>query len=177
MESIINDSINYLKTTKDTDWNIFLDKHVMLCDNSTINHYLLHIRKDLIYSINHMKLVVFPAIKMRSNYFELAKFQPFFSYFSDEKEALILIKKVLQHKTSLSDNFSNFQISGILLHTLGNNHTDNQKHLVQALEIERALNKGFEVYVDEDRIQPVNHQLVKSINNRISEKLYNKKSH
>ena len=170
MEEIIKQSIEYLKTTEDKDWDIFINKHVCIVDNDILKEYVLEVRKDLISCINRMKLTTFPLVRLKKNYFSMDRVEAFISYFNDEKECLINLKKFLRSNYTDSSNLTPCQISGLLVHTLGNTHTDNQQRLLQSLKIDTAINSGIDVYIDEEKITPVNHQLVKTINKRLKQK-------
>lgn len=175
MEGIIKDSINYLNTTNDTNWDIFTNSNIKFCDHKVIKKYLLAIQKDLLNSTNKMKLFTFPMIRIRSNCYDMETIEPFFSYFNVEKACLLLLRKLSQSNITILDDFSNYQIAGILLHTIGNTHSTNQKHLISLLQMINTLNDGIQVYLDEEQIQPINHQLVKRMNTTVNQHLMQKK--
>lgn len=174
MDQLIKDSMEYLETVEDKKWRIFIDKSILICDDWQIKRYILHMRRELITSINHMKLITFPIMKLKKDYYDLSTVNSFATYFNEEKDCLVKLRKLASRKTIQDCDLDSFQISGLLLHVLGNSHSDNQERLIKYTRIIDALNDGINVSIDEDSITPINKHLVKEIKLGIDKQLNNK---
>lgn len=174
MEQIIKDSVEYLKTTDDKVWEIFTNKSIVICEDRQAKRYILHMRRELITSINHMKLITFPILKFQQDSYDQTTVTSFSSYFSEEKDCLVKLRRLLSCKNIQDCDLDRVQLTGLLLHTLGNSHSNNMERLLNYVRMENALNEGINVSINEERISPCNQQLVKRIKFGIDKQLNNK---
>ena len=168
MEDTFLEAIDYLEKKDSNIRDVYLSTaltEVSIPETSkAIKNYVISLYKPLIYSQRRMRLVSFNLIKNFPNKFDQNLLNPFISYYDIEKECLQAFKKVLCSKKDLSSQeIAKYAGCLVFINTIGFIHSENQKRFTKAININNARNRGFNVYMDEELIQPVHTELVKKI--------------
>lgn len=179
MNNVLSDSIEYLKTTDFYSWKLFTHASVTelsIPDTAKgIKNFVLNVHNPILSSNKKLRLIAFPILKKYPEIFDPVIFEPFLDYFLDEKECLIALRKFLKSKYELSNTeLAKYSSCGIFACTIEKTHLENQKRLETILNIVNARIHGFDVYMNEDKMQPVNNVLIKKIGTTLKKELVTK---
>lgn len=168
MENVFLEAMDYLENKDPNMWEFFtstaLTELAIPETSSGIKKYVISLYKPLIYSEQRMSLISFRLIRNFPNKFDQELLNPFLSYYDIEKECLQDFKKVLYSSKNLScKDLPKYSSCLVFINAIGFIHSENQQRLTRAIEINNTRNCGFNVYINDDLIQPVNTGLVKKI--------------
>lgn len=180
MEKILMDSIHFLETTNNQEWEQLQETSMIEIMNpaseicTTVKKGVITSYSLLLKNIAKMKLVAFPRLILYST-LDKSSFEPYFTYFNDEQKALLSIKKLLKTNTKqLNSDFPLISTCGILCHAIGESHVENTRRLTTKIETQNALNNGINVSIPSELIEPINQPLMQEINTTIHKQLIKK---
>ena len=179
MENTFFEVIDYLEQKdpgiSDLFSNVAITELTIPETSKGIKKYVVSLYKPLIYSQQRMRLVAFRLIKNFPDRFDQQMLNPFIDYYDMEKECLQNFKKVLNSHADLSsNNLPKYSSCMAFINAIGFIHTENQGRLTKAIHINNTRNSGFNVYIDEELIKPVNTELVKKIGTAFKKEIYKK---
>jgi hypothetical protein len=168
MKDVLLEAIDYLESknpnTEDFLASVATTEVTMPETGKGIKKYVVNLYKPIIRSQQQMRLIAFRLIRNFPNRFNQQMLMPFLDYYDMEKECLKDFKKILYSSKGLSgENLPKYTSCLVFINTIGFIHSENQGRLTKAVNINNAINRGFDVQINDEIMSPVDTQLVKKI--------------
>lgn len=170
MKQLLEDTTKYLKETNNVSYEVFTSIAVTEFwipeTAKPIRKYVLQTHNKLLKANQKIRLLAFPLTKLIPNIKDSDIIAQHRSYFQDEKECLLAMKRLLQSNKQAIEEDISYPIGaccGLFLNAIKETQNENSTRLTTFLRINETMTKGIDAYITEDAITPINNQLIKKM--------------
>jgi len=184
MYDILNRAMEYLEYNNKPEYRTitYLDiaETIVPKTNDPIKKFFLK-QNHILKTSNNMNLFAINFIKgipivYNPDIYKKEVLDAFHSYFTTEKECLILIKKALQNKNNhlLAEDFSTNACCGVIMEAVHVIQKDNCNKLATVIRHYNTQAKGINVSFDEEALLPCNKELITDTSKTLKRIIYKK---